>query len=291
LSQERSRRRLSGAFWWRLVGAPLDAGEPAGLLVDALWRLVRGASSAPRPTAAEIGRRYVDLLTDNLGQPGFRELLLGLHDLDARRDVIGGLLSPDARSRFEAPRDTVGPREAEIADFTSTERHLIVDFLIGAQQLPVASTPHFIQFPTDSYWRGELHRVCDRPELAVRLVEESAVVGIEQMILVGAAAPAAVPHAMRNRPADLRGRMGEVVRSVETAVFQDAWTTATNRFSGVFVIRPDHNPVGPFDFGGVYDEASDRRRSIHELMQQGYEEAYRQFIEPVVASGERIHAI
>jgi hypothetical protein len=96
---------------------------------------------------------------------------------------------------------------------------------------------------------------------------------------------------MRSRPADLRGRMGEVVRSIETAVFQDAWTAATNRFSGVFVIRPDHNPLGPFDFGGVYDEASDRRRTVPELMQQGYEEAYRQFIEPVVASGERVEAL
>ena len=38
-----------------------------------LWRLVRGASGEPRPAAAEIGRRYVDVLTDNFGQPGFRE--------------------------------------------------------------------------------------------------------------------------------------------------------------------------------------------------------------------------
>ena len=291
LSQERSRRRLSGAFWWRLVGAPLDAAEPAALMVDALWRLVRGASNAPRPAPAEIGRRYVDLLTDNLGQPGFREVLLGLHDLDSRRDLVGALLSPDARHRFEMHRDGPGPREAEVADFNGSERDLVVDFLMGAQQLPVASAPHSVQFPADSYWRGELHRVCDRPELAVRLVEESAVVGIEQMILVGAAPPAAVPHGMRSRPADLRGRMGEVVRSIETAVFQDAWTAATNRFSGVFVIRPDHNPLGPFDFGGVYDEASDRRRTVPELMQQGYEEAYRQFIEPVVASGERVEAL
>jgi hypothetical protein len=82
--------------------------------------------------------------------------------------------------------------------------------------------------------------------------------------------------------------MGEIVRSIETAALDDAAHAAGARFSGLFVIRPDHNPIGPFDFSGVYDEASDRRRAIGELMQQGYADAYRQFIEPVAAVGERI---
>jgi hypothetical protein len=96
---------------------------------------------------------------------------------------------------------------------------------------------------------------------------------------------------MRSRPVDLRGRMGEIARSIETAVFQDASTAASGRFSGMFTIRPDHNPIGPFDYGGAYDEASDRRRSLVELMHQGYEDAYRQFIEPVVATGDRVEAL
>ena len=61
------------------------------------------------------------------------------------------------------------------------------------------------------------------------------------------------------------------------------------RFDGVYVVSPAHNAVGPFDFGGAYDEASDRRQDLVELMQRGYEDAYRQFIEPVVGdSGEQI---
>jgi hypothetical protein len=59
----------------------------------------------------------------------------------------------------------------------------------------------------------------------------------------------------------------------------------------VFVVRPGHNPIGPFDFAGVYDEASDRHRTTRELIQQGYEDAYRQFIEPVVAAGERLEEL
>jgi hypothetical protein len=58
------------------------------------------------------------------------------------------------------------------------------------------------------------------------------------------------------------------------------------------VIRPAHNPIGPFDFAGVYDQRSDRRSTLGELVDRGYEDAYRQFIEPVVAaSGERISAV
>jgi hypothetical protein len=291
IRHDRSRRRWRGAFWWRLVGSPLAAEEPEGALVDALWGLVRGASTAPRPSAAEIGRRYVDLLVDNFGQPGFREVLIGVHDLDGRRDLIGSVLPPDLRAEFAMRRQAARPREAEIVDFTGPQRGLIVDFLAGALRLPVASAPHLAEFPAESYWRGESHRLCDRPELATRLIEEIGVAGIEQVILVSPAPPAAVPHGMRLKPLDLRGRIGELLRSVETAAFQDAASAAATQFSGVFVIRPNHNPIGPFDFGGAFDEASDRRRTVAELLQQGYEDTYQQFIEPVVAAGERVEVI
>jgi hypothetical protein len=285
--QERSRRRLRGAIWWRLVGAPLDATEPAATLVDALWRLVRGASNAPRPAAAEIGRRYAEVLSDNLGQPGFRELLVAVHDVDARRDLVGAVLSGGTRASFDARHPAPGPREAEIVDLAGPQRDLVVDFLIGALRLPIASAPHIVEFPAESYWRGEAHRVCDRPELTTRLLDEIAAVGVEQVILVSAAPAAALPHGMRSRPLDLRGRMGELVRSIETAALRDACAVAAGRFSGVFVIRPDHNPIGPFDFAPSYDESSDRTHGVAELVEQGYHEAYRQFIEPAVAAGER----
>jgi hypothetical protein len=57
----------------------------------------------------------------------------------------------------------------------------------------------------------------------------------------------------------------------------------------VYVIRPSHNPIRPFDLAGAYDEKSDRMQPLEELMQRGYEDAYRQFIEPVLgAAGDRI---
>jgi patatin-like phospholipase len=289
--QEPGRKRIRGAFWWQVIGSPLSAEEPAGTLVDALWKLVRGASHEPRPAQAEIGRRYVDVLTDNFGQPGFREVLVGVHDLDARRDLVGSVLPPPARAAFEERRAAAGAREAEVVDFTGPQRELVVDFLIGALRPPIVVAPQPVHFPMESYWRGEIHRLCDRPELAFRLVDEVAGVGVEQVILVCPAPPPAQPHGMRGRPIDVRARIGELVRSIETAVLHDCATIAATRFSGVFVIRPGHNPIGPFDFAGVYDEASDRQRTARELIQQGYDDAYRQFIEPVVAAGERLEEL
>jgi hypothetical protein len=283
--EERSRRRLRGAFWWRLVGAPLGGEEPGGTLVDALWRLVRGASGGTRPDAGEMGRRYVELVGENLGQPGFRELLIAVHDLDARRDIVGAVLGPESGAVFAARRAGAGPREAEAIDLTGAHATLLVDLLHGSLRLPVATPPQPVLFPSDSYWRGELHHVCDRPDLAGRLLEEMIAAGVEQIVLVGAAPSPLGPHSLRARPMDLRSRVGAAVRSMETAAFDAIWARALGVTERVFVIRPVHNPIGPFDFGGVYDEASDRHRAMPEFVRQGYDDAYQQFIEPVVAGG------
>jgi hypothetical protein len=277
-----SKRRRKGMFWWRLLGSPIDAVEPAALFIEVLWDLVRGASDEPRPAPAEIGRRYVELLADNFGQPGFHELVIAVHDIDARRDLIGAVLAAPARAGFESRISGAAPREAEIVDFTGPQRELLMEFLAGALRLPLVNAPAVLQFPSDAFWRGERHRICDRPELVIRLVDELAGIGVEQLVIIGAAPPAALPHSLRARPIDLRGRTGEVVRSIEAAVLADAANVARARCPSVFVVQPDHNPIGPFDFAGVYDEASDRQRSIAELMEQGYADAYRHFIEHAV---------
>jgi hypothetical protein len=283
---ERSRRRAKGALWWRVLSHPLDSSEPEGVFKDALWRITRGASNTAR---ADAGRRYVELLMENFGQPGFREVMLAVHDLDARRDLVAAVLAPEWRQSFAQRRVGAGPREAEMCDLVDgreLDRGLVMDFVSGAVRLPVASAPHEVTFPGNGYWQGETHRWCDRPELVSRLIDEIARVGVEQVILVSPAPPASTPHDMRSKALDFRTRMGETLRSVETAAFQDAWALAANRFSGVFAIRPSHNPIGPFDVDGVYDESSDRQRTLPELMQVGHDDAYRQFIEPVVATGE-----
>jgi hypothetical protein len=289
--REPSRRRIGGAFWWRLLGAPIAAEEPGRTLLGALWKLVKGASGAPSPERGDLGRRYVDVLTDNLGQPGFREVLVAVHDVDSRRDLVGAVLQQDRRGRFDERRPGQGPREAEVIEFDGVHKDLVSDFLLASLRLPVATPLWPLRFPPDGYWRGELHHASDRPELPVRLLAEVAAVGVDQVILVSPAPPASPPHALRPRAGRLRARIGEQIRAVETAALDDAYVAATQQFASVFVIRPHHNPIGPFDFGGVYDDASDRRRPARELLQQGYEDAYTGFIDPYVAAGERLHEL
>lgn len=283
--QERSRRRVTGAFWWRLLSSPLDAGEPAATSLDTLWRLVGGAAAGARPGPAEIGRRYVDVLADNFGQPGFHEVVVAVHDLDARRDLVGAVLAAPARAAFEANRDEEDA-EGSLVDLTGPQRDTLASFVAGACRLPLGTDPGVLEFAFDSYWRGERHRVADRPELAVRLVDELVRIGVEQLIVVSPAAMPGLPSSMRARPIDLRGRVGELVRSVESAALVDAVAAARGRCHAVFVVRPEHNPIGPFDFGGVYDEASDRRLTLAALIEQGRVDAYRYVVEPAVAAEE-----
>ena len=71
--------------------------------------------------------------------------------------------------------------------------------------------------------------------------------------------------------------------------FRDAIASRVGFFQAVFQIRPTHNPLGPFDFMGCYDDRSDRRQTLAELVDRGYEDGFRQFVDPVVgASGEWI---
>ncbi|MCA1560309.1 MAG: hypothetical protein LC753_02715, partial [Acidobacteria bacterium] len=136
------------------------------------------------------------------------------------------------------------------------------------------------------------HRVCDRPGCLSRLLAETAAAGAEQVILLAASPPPAVAHELTAGRADLRGRAGEQLAAFETAALGDVVEQFSGRFARLFVIRPAHNPLGPLDFCGVYDERSDRRHTLGELADRGYEDAYRQFIEPVVgASGERIERV
>ena len=125
-------------------------------------------------------------------------------------------------------------------------------------------------------------------------VDELVDLDVEQIVLVSAAPESPGPHALAAPRLDGRGRLGEYLQSSEAAVVRDVAShgpASVDRASSR--IRPAHNPVGPFDF------ARRLRRSIRpacsrstELMSRGYEDAYHQFIEPVVgASGERVGQI
>ncbi len=267
---ERSRRRFRGAFWWRLIGAPLAAEEPGATMLDALWRLVRGASGGSRPGPSDIGRRYVDLLADNLGQPGFREVLLAVHDLDARAIWSAASSTAEARAAFGGRR--AGPRPAR------------------------SGGPGLHRGAGRALWSMSCWApcACRSRRRRTRRRSRPRATGAGSCIIC-----AIVPtwpggcstRCRRRRGAGDSGRPGALaVRSARiaaarrrTSVRASARSCGRSRrprsttpgaralaaVEGAFVVRPVHNPIGPFDFAGVYDEASDRRCSTVELISRG----------------------
>jgi hypothetical protein len=284
-----TRRRSVGGRAWALLGAPIDGAAAVRLATGTLWDLLKGGAAVRVPAGPDLSRRYAELLHDNLGQPGFRELLIVVHDLDARRDQAFGLLrNPFRKALFPAAIGTAA-RRAESQDLGGVARDHGMDALAAALSVPAVTEPRLVKFGAESFWRGEAHRLADRPGALSRLMEEAAAAGAEQVILVSAAPVPPGPHELRPARLDGLGRIGEQLAAAESTAADDAVRYLQHRFQGVYVIRPTHSAIRPFDLRGAYDERSDRVQPLTELMQRGYEDAYRAFIEPVVgASGEHI---
>jgi hypothetical protein len=286
-----SKRRKRGWIWWRAVRPPLSSKSAVAHCWSVVWDLLRGAAQLKQPSEAELGRRYAEVLSENLGQPGFRELVFTVHDLDARRDLVFALVAEDRRRDLVRRRTTgeTEARRAEVVDLAGVARDHLPDGIAGSLAIALATDPHDLAFAPDEYWRGETHRVCDRPASVARLVDELANLSVEQILLVSAAPETPGPHALSRPRIDAKGRLGEYLLSFEAAVIRDVGGSGVHGTPRMFLIRPEHNPVGPFDFAGGFDDRSDRRQGLSELMARGYEDAYHQFIEPVVgASGERV---
>jgi hypothetical protein len=283
----RGGRRGRGPFWWRLFAAPLSAQEPIRLFGGRLWRLIRGATAPAHHQSDEFSRAFTELLVENLGQPGFRELIVTAHDLDTRSDLVFVLLGEPYRLRYFGGQTGLHAdrAQANVLDLAGAGRSHAFDALAAALCLPVGTEPHLVRFASDGYWRGEAHRTCDRPGSVTRLLEEVARAGAEQVIVVAASPPIAGPHALSAGRLDARSRAGEYLAGMEAAAVRDAVAAHGPAFGSVFQIRPAHNPLGPFDFSGGYDDRSDRIHTLAELVSRGYEDAHRQFIDPIVGAG------
>jgi hypothetical protein len=278
-----------GPVWWRAIRAPLSSSAAVDHTWRVMWDLVRGAAQLTQPGPPELGRRYAEMLSENIGQPGFRELLVAVHDADAHRDLVFALVAEHRRRDLvRRPTSTLADaRRAEVFDLAGVAREYLPDAVAAALSIPLATEAHAVTFAADAYWRGETHRLCDRPAGLIRLIDELIDLGVEQVVLVSAAPELPGPHALAHPRIDGRGRLGEYLQSTEAAIVRDATTTTGG--VRIFTVRPAHNPIGPFDFCGGYDDRSQRRQGLGELMSRGYEDAYHQFIEPVVgASGERV---
>jgi hypothetical protein len=276
--------RLEGAFWWTGLGPLLDVWPAIVEWRERLWRALAGGPLGKQPGNRDLSGRCVDVLAENLGQPGFRELLLVVHDLDARRDLVFALLTERLRREFFSKRGSGGPRPAEAFDLAGLAREHLVDVLSASLCLPVVTAAYPLAFRPDGYWRGETHRLTTRPESVARLIEEVDRAGATQIIVVAGAPEPPGPHGQRERPGDARSQAGEYVTSIEGASVRDAVVAALEARKNLYVIQPAYNPLNALDFSGRFDRLSNRHSTIAELVERGYEDAHRQFIEPVVAS-------
>lgn len=280
-----------GAWWWRAVPPLLSVDGAMDHCWRVMWDLVRGAAQLRQPTPADLCRRYAEMLSENLGQPGFRELLITAHDIDAGRDLVFALVAESRRRDLfrRATNEAGEARRAEVFDLSGVGRDYLADAVTGALTVPLVCDAHSITFPADAYWRGETHRLCDRPGSLARLLDELIDLGVQQIVLVSASAESAGPHTLAAPRVDVRGRIGEYLQSADAAIVHDVTCATAGGAPRIFTVRPAYNPIGPFDFAGGRDDRSDRKQSLGELMNRGYADAYHQFIEPVVgASGDRV---
>jgi len=105
-----------GAAWARPRRAGrgrLDGGE--------FLELPARRRQRAQPALPDLGQRYAELLRENVGQPGYRELLVVAHDLDARSDIVFALLNERERQAFFQPPEMSGDDRAREA-WTSQRR-------------------------------------------------------------------------------------------------------------------------------------------------------------------------
>ena len=285
-----SRRRVKGDLWWRLLGTPLEVSVAVKWFSGGLWKIMSGASRIAVPGNQDLGERYTELLRDNVGQPGFCELLIVTHDIDARRDISYALLAEPHRAAYLADGTGLNRtgRLLEVVDLSIEPGRLAFDAFASSLSLPLITEPRLVSHAPESAWRGETHRVSDRLASTSRLLDEVSRAGAEQIILVSAFPAAPGPHTLAVDRYDIRGRAGQYLLSSETAALQDALLNVSARYQAVFHVRPAHNPVGPFDFSGCYDKESDRLINLDELVNRGYEDGCHQFVEAVVAESAEL---
>ena len=257
-----------------------------------LWDLLRGAAQLKQPGRGELAKRYAEVLADNLGQPGFRELVIVAHDLDAHCDLVFALVAERRRrDLFRRPTaEAAELRRAELIDLSGVGPGL-PGRCGRRRRWPCRSRPIRTRSRSPPTRTGAARRTGSAigRRALVRLLDELVGLGVQQILIVSARPNRRAPT-RSPRPASTaaRGWASTFNRRKRRpcAMRRDASPRASPR---VFTIRPSHNPIGPFDFGGGYDDRSDRRQPLDELMSRGYEDAYHQFIEPVVgASGERV---
>jgi hypothetical protein len=296
-----------GVFYWRrrarlaeAFESFLDAEPGLRRVRQSLWEIARGAALTGAPgSEAELGRRYAALLAENLGEPGFRELILRVSDLDRGAPLAFELLRETEASHAHEDHDERvnlrAPGQAE----------LFFDALATGLLLPVSMPLRRVTFPKGAVHAGETHRLADAALVPGCGIAEAMDAGAEQLVVVTGAPQEATPPPRRR---GLLARIDATLRTLERqATAEIEATERANRMlstlghrtagrgawedpeSGhvarevdLWVIRPRRRSLGPAELDGARDPATEVLRTVDDLVEKGFRDAYGQFIEPVV---------
>lgn len=312
----RRRRRAAEAFEF-----VLDPQAGRQRLLHALAEVTRGSGlAAQAPEAAELGRRYVALLVENQGQPGFRELILRVADLDTGRALpFVALAEPhakaftSARGRGPQGRGEALPDAIELRHPVGEE--LFFDAVMAGLLPALVAGVQRVVFPKGGPYAGQVHRLADAALAGGTGLAEALHAGAEQIIVVTAVPeePGA-PARRRGMRALVDGALATLERQalerdVRTAerfnrlidtlghrledggrAWQDPLTGRLHREVGLWVVRPRRRALLPLDFDGAEDPGSEVVETPADLAEQGYRDAYREFLEPVLGAGSEPRA-
>jgi hypothetical protein len=117
-----------GRWWARLIGSPWTPEPGIAHVRRTLWQFFQGSIAAKEPTSVDLSRRYAELLIENLGQPGFRELILSTLDLETRGELVFAALREDRRA------DYFQRNRGDLVDLSGVGRSQVLDALAGCAQ-------------------------------------------------------------------------------------------------------------------------------------------------------------
>lgn len=304
----RERRRKAFSF-----ETLFDAERARGRLAKSLWEVARGIALAGKaPAEDEIGRRYIALALENLGQPGFRELILRVGDLETGR-ALPFVLLQDAHQKAFAEARSRGPRSRleglpGAIDLRMPENAaLLFEAILTGLVPPGVAAPRRLAFPRGGLHAGETHRLADASLVGGSGLAEALEAGAEQVILVsGSAAEPGMPARRRGPWALLDASIAALERQALEAdldhaartnrlievlghetpeggrAFEDPETGRRQRAFALYVLRPASRAIGPLQLDGALDPATEVELGLDDLAEQGYRDAYRLFIEPVL---------
>lgn len=298
-----SRRRIG-----ETLESAFDLSGFEGELAQRLWQVARGPALNERtPATSEVGRQFAALIAENVGQPGFRSLVLRAANLDARKPLVLGLVANQGNL---SSRGLDGGDILDLSD--SAAAPLLFDVAATAFALTPLSAPRRVRLPKLAAFGGEVHRIAEASAVSGAGLSEAISLGADQVVLVTATARdpgplaerrgfkalAAAFAALQERTSiegDLQQteRLNRLVAAVGhqegtgQKQWQDPLTGRRFRSVTIHTVRPRRSLLRPLDLDGAVDPSNEVETTLLDWLDEGYRDAHRCYLETALEGGDR----